>query len=87
MFHSWANLGSNVHVVKSEVDCAYKVCVSLVKQLESDIAALAADNAAKAVADATAKNLKRDLDMIALTLRLVILYAPLKTFVHRNLIQ
>lgn len=69
MLHSWANLGSNVHVAKSEVNAAYKVCVNLVKEMETDIAALAVDNAAKAVADETAKNLKRDLEMVVLTLR------------------
>ena len=64
MFHSWSNLGSNVHIVKSKIKAAYNVCLELMKRLESDIAALAINNAAKAVAKETAKDLKRVLQLI-----------------------
>ena len=69
MFVTWENLGSQVHVVQSEVQTAYKVCTNLVKTLDCPICCLAVDNAAKGVADAVASHLYRDFGMPVLTLR------------------
>ena len=69
MFHSWASLGSDVHVTKAEIKAAYKVCVDLMQTLGCKIAALSVDNAAKAVAEEVSKELNLKNDMIVLTLR------------------
>lgn len=69
MFDSWADLGSEVHAAKSEVEAAYKVCRSLIDRFGCKIACIAVDNAAKGVADATAKLLQREMNMMVLVLR------------------
>ena len=68
MFHVWTSLGSNVHVVKAEVNAVYNVSVNLMKRMDCGIAALSIDNSAKAVAEEVAKDLKRDMAMMVLAL-------------------
>ena len=68
MFLKWLSMGSDVHVTKSEIEEAFKVCRVCVQNFGCNIACLAVDNAAKKIAEGIADKLENELGCKVLVL-------------------